>query len=271
MNSELIDDLEILFREPQKRTRPIPLLFVHGAFAGAWVWAERFLPYFAAHGFRTAAVSLRGHGESRRQGPIDSASIADYVDDLAAAVSELDEAPVLIGHSMGGFVVQKYLEAQDSRPPVAAAALLCSVPPQGLMGSTMHMAMRFPRLLLDLNRLMGGADIDPASMRELLFFHDISLEDISRFKALMSVESQRAIWDMTMFDLVRPQAEPSLPMFVAGTDEDELVPPFLVRSTARAYGVDEQLFPGFGHAFMLEPGSERIADALIAWLTTLEN
>ena len=54
------------------------------------------------------------------------------------------------------------------------------------------------------------------------------------------------------------------------TDKDELVPPFLVRSTARAYGVSEQLFADFGHAFMLEPGCERIADALIAWLATLE-
>jgi pimeloyl-ACP methyl ester carboxylesterase len=31
---------------------------------GAWCWDEHFLDFFAEHGFRAAAVSLRAHGKS---------------------------------------------------------------------------------------------------------------------------------------------------------------------------------------------------------------
>jgi pimeloyl-ACP methyl ester carboxylesterase len=56
--------LEIISRYPENRTRATPLLFVHGAFMGAWVWAETVLPYMAQHGYEAHAVSLRGHGQS---------------------------------------------------------------------------------------------------------------------------------------------------------------------------------------------------------------
>jgi pimeloyl-ACP methyl ester carboxylesterase len=44
--------------------RPTPLLFVHGAWHGAWCWDEYFLDFFAGRGYRALAVSLRGHGNS---------------------------------------------------------------------------------------------------------------------------------------------------------------------------------------------------------------
>jgi pimeloyl-ACP methyl ester carboxylesterase len=52
-------------------------------------------------------------------------SRADYVDDVKSVVRSLPSTPVLIGHSMGRFVVQKYLEANDA----PAAVLIVSAPP----------------------------------------------------------------------------------------------------------------------------------------------
>ncbi|MBI5715520.1 MAG: alpha/beta hydrolase, partial [Chloroflexi bacterium] len=43
--------LELITRQPASNPRPTPLLFVHGAWHGAWCWAEYFLPYFAQHGY----------------------------------------------------------------------------------------------------------------------------------------------------------------------------------------------------------------------------
>lgn len=56
--------LEIISRKPASSARPTPLLFVHGAWHAAWCWAEYFLDYFAAHGYESSALSLRGHGGS---------------------------------------------------------------------------------------------------------------------------------------------------------------------------------------------------------------
>lgn len=89
-------------------------------------WDEHFLDFFADKGFRAVAVSLRGYGASSLSQRLNSVSVADYVDDVRGTVEMLGSEPVLIGHSLGGLVVQKYLE--NRRSP--AAVLLASYPPQ---------------------------------------------------------------------------------------------------------------------------------------------
>ncbi len=51
---------------PSNHSRPNPILFVHGAFHGAWAWEEYFLPYFADKGYEVHALNWRGHGKKRR-------------------------------------------------------------------------------------------------------------------------------------------------------------------------------------------------------------
>ena len=102
--------LEVVARESGGGEPRAPLLFVHGACHGAWCWAEHFLDYFAAHGHSSYAVSLRGHGESDGKDVVQWASVKDYVADVARVADGLPRPPVLIGHSLGGLVVQKYLE-----------------------------------------------------------------------------------------------------------------------------------------------------------------
>ena len=75
--------LEILSRNPKKGSAHAPLLFVHGAYTGAWCWDEYFLPWFAERGFEAHAISLRGHGGTPAPGALDLAGIDDYVADLS--------------------------------------------------------------------------------------------------------------------------------------------------------------------------------------------
>lgn len=265
MKTEFIDGLELLIAEPAK-PRPLPpLLFIHGAFAGAWMWAERFLPVFAEAGFTAYALSLRGHGRSHGAGFFDQHGIRDYVDDVATAVERIGGLPVLIGHSMGGFVVQKYLE----RYPARAAVLMSAVPPQGLMAASFHLLFSSPSLFVDFNRLLGGNDITPDAVRRALFAKPMDDKQVAAYSARMSMESQRAIWDMTMFNLVNLAAVNRVPLQVIGAEHDMLIPSFLVQATARSYGVDDRIYAGFGHGFPLEPGAERIAADVVDWLERL--
>ncbi|RLC08454.1 MAG: alpha/beta hydrolase, partial [Deltaproteobacteria bacterium] len=55
--------LEVISKYPKGKKHSVPILFIHGAFAGAWCWEEYFLPYFADHGYESHALSLRGHGK----------------------------------------------------------------------------------------------------------------------------------------------------------------------------------------------------------------
>jgi pimeloyl-ACP methyl ester carboxylesterase len=107
--------LEILSRLPSGPARPVPLLFVHGAFCGAWIWDEKFLGWFADRGWAAHAVSLRGHGGSDGHDGLPWHGLGDYVNDVFDACGQLGTMPVLIGHSMGGMVSLLYAATHPGR------------------------------------------------------------------------------------------------------------------------------------------------------------
>lgn len=262
MIARRVGDLEVLSCEPKQRRHAAPLLFVHGAFAGAWVWDEHFLPWFAAQGFSAHALSLRGHGGSAGHERIDWFSVHDYVEDVAAVAADLGAPPVLVGHSMGGFVVQKYLEHHD----VPAAVLMCSVPPQGLVAAQFSLLFDKPGLMIEINRLLGGGNVALDVLREALFAQEVGEETLRRYYRLMQPESQRAIWDMSMFGLPNLKAMHQPPLLVLGAEKDVLIPAFLAQSTARTYGVSDRIFRGLGHAVMLEKDWLHVAETIRDWL-----
>jgi non-heme chloroperoxidase len=260
--------LEVLSYEPRGTSTRPPLLFVHGAFTAAWCWAEHFLPFFAAQGYRAQALSLRGHGMSEGRTQLDWHSISDYVDDVAQVIAGLDAAPVLIGHSMGGLVVQKYLE----RAPVPAAVLMASVPPQGLLSASLTLAMQTPDLFRDMNSVFLGGRASAESLRQVLFAQPIGVDALQRYHRLMQAESQRAIWDMALFDLPHRWRMQLPPLLVLGAELDSLIPAQFAKATADYYGTKYEIFPGMGHGMMLESGWESVARRILAWIgTTLDH
>ena len=136
--------LEVVAKGSCTDAHPVPLLFVHGGWHGAWCW-ENFLDYFADTGYRAVAVSLRGHGASPTPKPLHKVSIADYIDDVRSVADALGGAPVLIGHSLGGFVTQRYLEGRTA----PAAVLVGSVPPQGVLSLALRVWRRRPSMTME--------------------------------------------------------------------------------------------------------------------------
>src|ERR1700758_936721 len=128
--------LEVIDKGSSSEPHRLPLLFVHGGEHAAWCWDEHFLDFFAAKGYRAIAVSLRGHGASANPKSPRACSIRDYVQDVCSVADHLPVAPVMIGHSLGGFVVQKYLESRTA----PAAVLIASTPPQGAAAALLRNA-----------------------------------------------------------------------------------------------------------------------------------
>lgn len=255
--------LEVLAHSPEGREpHPAPLLFIHGAYTAAWCWEEHFLPWFAERGYAAYAVSLSGHGGSRRSAHLDNYAIADYVRDVEAVVAAMPAPPVLIGHSMGGMVVQKYLERQ----PATAAVLMASVPPQGLWGSAVGLMFQRPNLFQDLNLLIAGGRPRVESLREALFHQPVEESRLHEYHRRCQPESQRAVWDMTVFDLPRTAAMHRPPMLVLGAGEDRLIPPGLVHMTALSLGLKAEIFPDLGHGMMLERDWIIVARRIATWL-----
>ena len=261
-NPSQFEQHEVLVRAPAGAANATPLLFVHGAYTAAWCWEENFLPYFAEAGYAAYAVSLSGHGATPGRSHLDSFSINDYVRDVAAVAAALPAPPVLIGHSMGGFVVQKYLE--DHAAP--GAVLMCAVPPQGLLSAGLGMMLSKPDMMRDLNNLLSGGKASLETLRDALFAQPVSLEDLKRFYKGSQSESHRAIWDMSLFGMPRTARVKRTPLLVQGAELDHLIPASLVQMTARTYGVAAHIFDGMGHGLMLERDWQKPARQILEWL-----
>ena len=265
--------LEIIHRVPTSRRNAPPLLFVHGANSGAWVWDAKFLPYLADRGYDAAAVSLRGHGGSNGLELLQMASLADYAADVVQAIDEIrhatGRAPVLIGHSMGGMVLQKVLQ---NHRDTEALVLMASVPPQGLMATSMLMMLRDPFLFQRVAVLQSlgpfGVLMPTAydTIKDILFSKDMPEEEIRKYERFWQPESMRVVFDMCGVDLPRPVKRPGLQVLVMGGADDKMVPPSLVNATAKAFGTVPHIFPHVAHAMMLDSGWEDVAASLADWL-----
>ena len=253
--------LEIL-RAGQPSDRP-PLVFLHGSFCGAWIWAEHFLPHFAAAGWQCLAVSLRGHGGS--DGDLDQAGVVDYVADVAEATSGLKQAPILIGHSLGGMVAQHFA----CRHPCAGMALLGSVGPGGLGASLGHMAVWHPDLLTQIVRLQmlgpEGADYD--IVRRGLLSADFPPELAWRYLPNFQRESKRAAWELTLPQWPFLALHPPVPTLTLMGTQDAFIPWGEFAATAALWGAETALLPDVPHVMMLDTTWRQTAERFEDWLS----
>jgi pimeloyl-ACP methyl ester carboxylesterase len=256
--------LEMIEKGSGNDAHPVPLLFVHGGWHSASCWSN-FMDYFADAGYHAAAISLRGHGGSATEKPFHACSIADYVDDVRSTVESLGRRPVLIAHSLGGFVVQRYLENHDA----PAAVLVASVPPQGVLGLATRIWSRHPWISmrsLPVGNLTGFIS-SPPLVREHLFSTHTPEAIVEACAARVQPEAVRASLIDPLIRRVRTRRI-NTPMLVLGAADDGMVTNAEVRATARAYRTEAEFFPDIGHNMMQEPAWKGVAERIDAWLRT---
>ena len=137
--------LELTEAEPEGAVAGAPILFIHGAFGGAWMWREIFLPYFARRGRASVALSLRGHGASEGRAQLSETRLPDYCNDVQRALAEFKEPPIVVAHSLGGLLAQLLIGREELR----ALVLLASLPPEGLMLESPRLALTDTRIWLE--------------------------------------------------------------------------------------------------------------------------
>ena len=253
--------LEVIDKGHVTEAHPSPLLFVHGGCHAAWCWDEHFLDYFASHGFRAAAVSFRAHGGSDSDKPLNRLSVADYVDDVRTAAEGLDGDPIVVGHSLGGFTVQHYLQRYDA----PAGVLLASLPPQGVLRCALRLWRKHPLITMRANTFGENKEVFTRRPREVLFCDYTPQAIVDAGAARCENESLRAAFVDAGFRLPKP-ARVAAPMLVLGGEDDGTITNAEARATARAYNTTAELFPRMGHNMMVEPGWRDVAERICGWL-----
>lgn len=238
-----------------------PILFVHGAWHGAWCWEKYFFKIFQDSGFKCYAFDLPKHDKSGKIKGINSLSITDYVNALKTEVNKLDRLPIIIGHSMGGIIVQKYLETETCKK----AILMASVPPQGVLRTTFNFLKKpyaYPSLItMNLFKLVNNID----KSRWAFFSENLPEKELEEYTNKLCSESFRVFIEM-LYPRVKVNSHSKVPILVIGAENDKIFTIDENKSTARKYGAELIILENIAHDMMLDVNHENAAAAIIEWI-----
>lgn len=223
---------------------------------GSWVWEEHFLDYFVDKGFECYCLNLRGHNGSPAKGWFRFTPLGAYVEDLSTLIDSLETPPIVFGHSMGGYITQKYLQHND----LPLAILLAAIPPSGVVRPTFKVMFKMPfsflrsNLTLNLRYIINSVK----KSRQMFFGAEMTDAEISDYVEKMNNESYLAYLAM-LFGRVRTD-EITSPVKVIGGGDDFAITKKLIEETAEAYNTTPKFFPGRPHNLMLGEDWEEVAE-----------
>jgi pimeloyl-ACP methyl ester carboxylesterase len=249
------------------------VIFIHGMYLNGRSW-QPWVERFTSAGFSCSAPSWPYHdGDPHtlrsfvdpRLGALTFGAVTEH---LKSLIDALPERPVLVGHSIGGLLVQRLVSDGYARAGVS----ISSAPPQGVISFSPHfLRANFPHI----NPLAGN---EPVLMTHERFHYAfcntltrIASEEV--FDALVVPESRNVPRSTLGRSAKIDFAAQHVPLlFLTGT-EDHLTPVAMVRRNAGKYKsgagqVDYREYGGRSHYICGEPGWEEVADAALAWLST---
>ncbi|MGK2954138.1 MAG: alpha/beta hydrolase [Solirubrobacterales bacterium] len=244
--------LEMVEKLPSGTIERPPILFVHGAAHGAWCW-RNWMGAAAEAGYPSHAVSLRGHSGS--EGSLFRSTLSSYVEDVINTADSLPEKPVLIGHSLGGLVVQIVIAEYEA----TAAVLVAPVAARSGYRTLFSIARQRPADALKI--LAGGS----TPMRYEYLFEGLNQAEATSYINQCGPESTLAQFQVIFHKPSKPPRG-GAPVLVLGTPEDNLIPLPDLHDTASRYSAPLLEFPGMGHDLMLDEGWREPADEMIGWL-----
>lgn len=258
--------INLIQSKPPTPLKEVPaLVFIHGAWHGAWCWEENFFPYFTSKGFDCYAFDLPLHGEEKNKPGINKLRIADYVDCLKQAIKQINKPVVVIGHSMGGYILQNFLVNNGC----AGAVLMASVPGIPIWRLFKYLwkkdpvAMLRTILLRDMRQLISTNE----KVKDALFSMEMSAEKVDGYAKKLGNES----FSLLIFDFflktIPARKNMKMPLLVQCAQKDELVAVEENEYMANLQKGELQTFENLAHDMMLEENWKLSAEGIFNWLT----
>lgn len=250
----------------------LDVVLVHGMWSHPGVWSD-VRAELEARGLpreRTLAPALRHHEEPPRDAPpegLATTSITDYVDDLTALIERQHRATgrrsVLVGHSLGGLLVQ-LLAAR-----VKASALVLLAPaPRGQWLAIAPAPLRSLAFALAHPRFARRAHRPTLTQAERGILAGLPTATRDALHRELRFESGRALAEVA-FGFTRwssaahVRAVPRLPTRVVCGTNDAVCPLSVSERTARELGVRVDPIPGAGHWLLAPPHAARVATTIL--------
>lgn len=255
-----------------------PLMLIHGAWLAANSW-DNFAGYFEERGFAVSAPEWpRKHGDvaALREDAeeIEGLGLDEIVDHYEEKIRALDEAPVLVGHSFGGLIVELLLDRGLGR----AGVVMSPAPPKGII------VLPFSSL-----KVASSALAHPSTRRGIVtlsleeftygFVNTFSPEEAAAAYELYAVpETGRIFYEagLANFHLDPPSEvhfknDDRAPLLIVGAEKDHTVPASVSRKQYEKYerssAITEYVeFAGRPHLIMAADGWEEVVASIDGWL-----
>ena len=247
------------------------IVFIHGMYMNSLCW-EHWVDYFQAKGYKCLAPAWPGRDQPpevlRRNHPdpqLGKLTLSDVLDHYTQTILKLDEKPVLIGHSMGGLLVQLLLQ----KDLAAAGVALDSAPPMGFFTAKWpFLRSNWPHITPFVSQ---GSPIAMTFERfQYTFVNTLPLaEQRAAFDRYVVPETRRVVraslFAKVDFNRLRP------PLLLVAGSTDHLIPPSLTRTNYARYSHSPAVtgfkeFPGRTHFIVGQKGWEEVAGYALSWL-----
>jgi pimeloyl-ACP methyl ester carboxylesterase len=228
----------------------IPVVFLHGIGGGAKSFAPQ-MASFAAAGYHPVALDLIGYGTRE---PVEAMSFEALAEDVEFAIGESGlERSVLVGHSLGGMVVQTLLRRQ--RGDYRAAVLSCTSPAFGNPAGDFQKKFVADRLApLDAGRTM--ADVAPGAANNVMAPNADPAGRalfIEQYAAVPAATYRAAVKCLVTFDERANLPNINIPILcLAGEHDRNAPPPVLEKMAGKIPGAYYLCLSGLGHMPNLE-------------------
>ncbi len=261
-SEDLNEDIEHIVVKPTERKYDTPLFFLHGLVCTADYW-EQFMGYFADLGYEVHAINLPGRGKSSlNKGHINKYGAKDYQICLNQTIEGISPQPVLVTHSLGGFLALKYIESNE----LPGVVLIASYPHTGASKLMFRMFRKHPIKLL-CAMISRNLQIPSAEIAGELFFSDPPPIDLEKYYQEQSVaDSMKVSTDMVFRVRLYPE-KVTTPTFVMIGDRDFIYSVEEQRGLAEALGADFLVLQGQAHNVMLEAGWQQTAHEIHKWIS----
>jgi pimeloyl-ACP methyl ester carboxylesterase len=236
-----------------------PVLFIHGAWHGPWTW-EEWIPLFRDEGYPAQAVTLRGHGPGEKG--YRGIGLEDYRRDLEALIERLPQRPVLVGHSLGGLLIQHLLA--DRRLP--AAVLLAPVPGRYPAGIILRNSLRHPWAVTQstVRNDLAALVATPELVREFLFTPHTRADVVARCQARLT-----GAWPGLFREMVAtapPAPLAGTPTLLLAPEQDSSFTVDMQRRLAEKLGAEFRTIRSAGHNLPLDSPWRVAAQAALDFL-----
>lgn len=237
-----------------------PVIMVHGMFGGQWYF-KNWAIYLAEKGLTVYVPNLRGHNGSHE----DVNSVMSYVYDLSVVVDYIGKPCVLIGHSMGGLVVQKYSEIYAN---TKGLILVASAPAKGISVLSLlvirKMVKKFYPMLFNKPFQINYKDCFELVLNNFPKNDPEAIAAAIKFST--TPESGKAARELAFSLIPVNERKINCPVLIVAGSMDKMCPLNSQLKIKKKYYFSDYLQFKRGHMLMLEEGWKEVISKIYNWI-----